>query len=403
MPPSREMLLQTDRFLGRRDIADRLARALGSGHGGQPFLFVGPDGSGKEATALELARRINCTAPDSCRDDAPCESCLKARTFQHPDIHWVGPAPAGLEDPGKSDQVRAVLEAKIANPFDRPDFAASSQILIGNPDHPGTLTIRSLMRFLRRQSFQGRWKVAVVSDAHRMNNAAANAFLKTLEEPPPASLIILTTTSTASLLPTILSRCQKVLFEPYPEGRLVEILETLAPQIDANLRAEAVRLADGNARKAMALLGPETQALRRWAEAVFTALSRGRSEVGQLAAEQLHAGALPVLDDTLDLDASRLQVSDMPARRQRALLFCETLELLFSETVACRERGDQWRPRAAAAASLVREAAAGRDTGALLADIARVERAKHEIDGNLNIGLTMAVMMQDLGTHDRPE
>ena len=67
-------------------------------------------------------------------------------------------------------------------------------------------------------------KVAVIADGHRMNPAAANAFLKTLEEPPPATVIFLLTTGSEGMLPTILSRCQKIRFEPWPEDELAGLL-----------------------------------------------------------------------------------------------------------------------------------------------------------------------------------
>ena len=393
------MPLRTHRFLGRRDIADRITKVLERDQLGQPYLLVGPEGSGKEATALEIARRVNCSQPETCTLETLCESCLKAVTFQHPDIRWIGPAPAGLEDVAKSDQVREVFDQKIANPFFQADFATSGQVLIGNPDHPGPLTVRSLIHFLRRQSFQGRWKVAVVSDAQRMNAAAANAFLKTLEEPPPGSLIFLLSTSTAGLLPTIISRCQKQVVEPYPEADLVAILAELAPDVDTATREEAARLADGNARKALALLEGETRAVRGWAEQVFAAVADGRAGRGQIAAEHLQAGTLP--PGTAPESMGKAQVTELAARRRRALMFYETLEMLLSETVACRERAAAWQPRAASAAPLVRQAAATMTTEHLLAGIARIEQAKHEIDGNLNIGLVSAVMLQELSDHAR--
>ena len=389
--------MRTHRFLGRQDIADRIVRVLQRGQAGQPYLFSGPEGSGKEATALEIARLVNCSAPADCRADALCESCRKAVTFQHPDIRWIGPAPAGLEDPGKSDLVREILDGKAANPFHVPDFTASSQVLIGNPDHPGPLTVRSVIQFLRRRSFQGRWKVAVVADCQRMNTAAANAFLKTLEEPPDASLIFMLTTGTAGMLPTILSRCQQVLFEPYPEEQMAAILDHLAADADPVRRGEAVRLADGNARRALALLDDETAALRRWAEQIYVSLGEGMTGAGQAAAEHLQAGTMPA--SVTGGDAAR--ISDLALKRRRAILFCETLAMLLAETVACRERGDRWRPRAAGAADLVRQAAMTLPVPGLLAAIARVEQAKHELGGNLNIGLVTAVMLQDVGDHVR--
>ncbi len=395
-----------DQRLGRPAIADRIVDLVENGRGGQPLLFAGPAGSGKEVTALGIARRLNCRDPEHCDPgpgDGPrsCESCQKAASFQHPDIRWLGPAPASYEDSGSSGKVRELLEAKIADPFASPEFSATSQVLIGNPEQPGPLTVRGLMQFARRQAFQGRWKVAVVADAHRMNPAAANALLKTLEEPPPATLIILLSDRPSSLLPTILSRCQKVTFEPYSAPELAVVVEELRPESDPQARADAVRLAEGDARRALALLEPETQTLQAWAEATFLALGEGRAVAGHVAAEHLNGGILPRTDEKGDLDLKKGRVDDPPRRRRRALVFCETFALLTGEMIACREQGEAWRPRLRRSAERLRTLAAGRRTSSLLDDLARIERAKHEIDGNLNLGLVMAALCEEISNHVR--
>jgi DNA polymerase-3 subunit delta' len=391
--------VRTYRFLGRPAIADRLTQLLTSDRAGQPLLLLGPEGSGKEATALEVARRINCVAPGTCRPDHPCESCQKAASFQHPDIRWLGPAPAGLEDPRRAGEVRDVLEAKMANPFHQPDFAATSQILIGKPDAPGPLTVRSLVQFLQRHSFQGRWKVAVVADAQRLNPAAGNALLKTLEEPPEASLIILLTTSTAGVLPTIVSRCQQVRFEPYPADQLAEILATLAPDAEPAVRRQASAVADGNARKAVALLQPEARAIRDWAEEVLGELAAGRALPGQTAAEALHRGAVPGLEPPgrkrgRGGDQEEGLPTGLGGNRQRALLFCETLAYLLGRALAAREAATE-DPPDPATGRLARHWSSEQ----LLAAISRTERAKHQIDGNLNLGLVLAGLLQELSGH----
>jgi DNA polymerase-3 subunit delta' len=389
-----------DQRLGRRPIADRIVRLAAEGRLGQPLLLVGPAGSGKEITALGIARRLNCVDPENCTPDHVCESCQKALSFQHPDIRWLGPAPASLEDANQARRVREILERKIAEPFAEPDYA-TSQVLIGNPEQPGPLTVRGLMQFARRQAFQGRWKVAVVADAHRMNKAAANAFLKTLEEPPPATLLMLLTDRPSSLLPTILSRCQKVAFEPYDDEQLTAILAELKGDIDAAARAEAVRLAGGDARRAVALLSPEMQELQAWSVAVYLELGEGRSLAGHIAAEHLNAGILPRTKEEGELDLKSGRVDDAASRRRRALVVCENLALLTAEVLACRERGADWQPRLASQADRLRAIAARRRTPGLLDDLARIERAKHEIDGNLNLGLVMAGLCEDLGAHAR--
>ena len=390
--------MRTYRFLGRPLLADQLTHILGDDRVGQPFLLLGPEGCGKEATALEVARRVNCADPATCRPDRPCESCQKAASFQHPDIRWFGPAPARLEDPNKAEEVRRLFEAKMANPFFQPDFAATSQVLIGKPDAPGPLTVRGLVQFLQRQRFQGRWKVAVLADAQRLNPAAGNALLKTLEEPPPGSAIFLLSTSTAGVLPTIVSRCQQVRLEPYPESDLTRILAELAPEADAALRRQAVRLAAGNARKAVALLTAEARAVRAFAEEVFEHLAAGRGLPGQLAAEMLHRGTVPGIEPDRKKGRSRGDDPDAAAAlssgRQRALLFCETLAHLIGRALS-RQAGVALAADEPGARAIERMAA-GAPGGALLAAIARVEQTKHQIDGNLNLGLVMATLLQEL-------
>ena len=114
-------------FPGRQAILDQLLHLRDADKLGQPFLLAGPEGSGKENTALEFARLINCSSPTSCCPDHLCESCTKILGFQHPDVRWIGPAPAAV----KEGEVRDLMVSKIANPFHQSPWAASSQVGIG--------------------------------------------------------------------------------------------------------------------------------------------------------------------------------------------------------------------------------------------------------------------------------
>lgn len=385
-------------FIARPEQLARLLQLRDRGRLAQPLLLVGPEGSGKEGTALEFARLLNCHGPKACRDDDPCESCAKAASFQHPDIRWIGPAPATVSDA----DARELLEQKLAQPFARSAESATSQVNIGDPEHPGPLTIRSLIRFLRVRAFQGPWKVAIVADAHRLNTAAANAFLKTLEEPPTETVIMLTSTGTEGMLPTILSRCQKLRFEPWREADLAARLE---PPADAGpgSAAWAARLAQGNARLAWDLLQPESRALAAWAGLLFTWIARGARGQAAVAADELHRGAW---SNAIEAPPARRGGSageqGAGERRARAIRLCELLNLHYSDALACREDSARWQPRFPAVADSVRHVAADRPTAALLADMARIDDAAGEIDRNLNIGLVMAVLFEGLQDHGRP-
>ena len=378
-------------FPARKTTLDLLLRIRDTDKLGQPFLLAGPAGSGKENTALEFARLLNCAGPQACTPARRCESCVKALSFQHPDIRWIGPAPAAI----KEAEVRELLAAKMENPFHHPPFASTSFVSIGDPENPGPLTIRSLIHFLRRRAFQSPYKVAIVADGQRLNQAAANAFLKTLEEPPPRTVILLLTTGTEGMLPTILSRCQKINFEPWPEDELVTVLGELTGA-DPTALAEAVRTSDGNARRALAQLEPQAEMLTRWAGQLFGWIGEGKRAMTAIAADEVHRGLMGHAVVPEGASAKGLEAKDTALRRSRAMQLCELLNLHYSDTVGHREMGEQWPARLPRAAALVADAAANRSTSSLLRDMEMIDAARGDIDRNINIGLVLAVLLEGL-------
>lgn len=161
-----------------------LKRAIAHGTLAHAYIFAGEGGIGKKTVALTLAAAVNCSAPSDDGGCGRCPSCAKMRSLSHPDIHIISPD----GDEIKIDQVRDVQAELALKPF------------------------------------EGKKKILIVDDADRMNVAAANAFLKTLEEPPGDSIIILVTAAPGSLLPTIHSRCQKISFNPLPRRVLADVL-----------------------------------------------------------------------------------------------------------------------------------------------------------------------------------
>lgn len=165
-----------------------LKRAASEGLVSHSYLFSGPDGIGKKLVANEFAKLINCQTGDSLNSDScDCSSCSKIDKGIHPDVIYV--QFEGVKSI-KVEQVREGVEERL---------------------------------FLK--SFEGKYKIVIVDEAHRMSNGAQNAFLKTLEEPPPNSVIILITSNPDSLLPTIRSRCQLIKFNPLPEELILEELK----------------------------------------------------------------------------------------------------------------------------------------------------------------------------------
>ena len=160
--------------------------------GGFPHavLLVGPPSIGKTTLALDIAAALLCVDPDPAA--RPCRSCRACRLVagdRHPDLHRLGPGGAG-------DQVK--LEATPQDP------------------RPG---VRDLVADLALSSVEGGARVALVERAHRMNEDAQNALLKTLEEPAPGVHLILCADDEDRLLPTIRSRCARIRLGTVAPGR----------------------------------------------------------------------------------------------------------------------------------------------------------------------------------------
>ncbi len=383
-------------FLGRTVVLEQLQAISAADKLGQPFLLVGPQGCGKENTALEFSRLLNCAGPDHCSAASLCESCVKTLSFQHPDVRWICPSPASVDDA----QIRRLYENKMKNPFFMPGFAATSFVRIGDPEKPGQLTIRSLIHFLRRRAFQGRYKVAIVADSHRFNPAAANAFLKTLEEPSPDTVIFLLTTSTDGMLPTILSRCQKIGFKPWSDTELTEILVTEGGA-ESQQAAQVGRMAEGNARQALALLDPAVLGLVQWSGLIFDWIHTGQRGLAAISADEIHRGTYShALDIALPKKGHRDKEKDSLAdSRGRAIRLCELLVMHYNDAMACREMGSDWVPRLPLSREVVARAATGRQTETLIEDMARIENTRREIDRNINIGISLAVLFEGLIDH----
>ncbi len=227
------------------------------------YLFSGPEGVGKYATAIELAKTLLC---ESKTDVAwnECKACRAVSALQHPGVSLVFALPVGKgETVGDGplakltpEEVAAMQEQyklKAANPYHVIALPRASEIKINS--------IREIRRDLSLTTFAGENKVIILLEAEKMNIAASNALLKTLEEPQENVLFVLTTAFPDRLLPTIRSRCQLVRFDPLSDAVIKQGLierEHVKPEKAAII----ARLSNGNYAHALRYLHTDLEERR---------------------------------------------------------------------------------------------------------------------------------------------
>jgi len=154
-----------------------LKKAIAQKRVGHAYLFSGINGAGKRTLAGEFAKALNCERADTLHDACEkCSSCLKARHASHADIIFI---------------------------------AAEGQFIRIN-------AIREIQERMKFKPLEGGWRAVIIDDADKMNDHAANALLKTLEEPSAANILILVSSRPYSLPATIISRCRHMRFNPLP-------------------------------------------------------------------------------------------------------------------------------------------------------------------------------------------
>ncbi|MBN1756020.1 DNA polymerase III subunit delta' [bacterium] len=258
--------LATPGFIGQEQVSGYFDRVFSTGKVGSGYLFEGPSGVGKFTAALEFTRRLKCSRKKE--DGTPCNECYNCRlinNLSHPDLEIVFPLPASLEKaddklgPKELQEINEAIKTKAANPYYQLKFSQAVYIRIDK--------IRELEYKLAQTSSEAGGKVAIIVDADIMTTEAANAFLKTLEEPPPEVYLILTSARPSYLLPTIRSRIQRVRFSKLPNNLILEYLKSQG--YEGSEAQVAAALSQGNLGRAFDLLSPQFIELRNKAFQMF--------------------------------------------------------------------------------------------------------------------------------------
>ncbi len=266
-------------ILGQQQAVSLLRHAIASGRIGHAYLFHGPDGVGKRAVAIEMACVLQC---DHARDTAcgACLSCIKVRELRHPDVHVLLPQP----NDATQEEVSERLLSLAKDPYATIDFnrrASGKPVSNKQAFYPIRRIRDDLYHILSLRPREGKYRIVVITQADAMKEPAANSFLKLLEEPGPETVLILTTSRTDLLLPTILSRCQRVRFGLLDESSVAAALQR-REGLEARTAQLYARMAGGSCSAALELASSSALQTERQSALQFLKHSYMRRPENQL-------------------------------------------------------------------------------------------------------------------------
>ncbi len=199
-------------IIGQNHILDHFRNAIDYGKVSHAYILNGEKGTGKKSMARLFAQALECESPD--KPCGLCHACKQCESDNHPDIKWI------------------------------------------THEKPNTISVADVREQLNGdimiKPYSGAYKVYIIDEAEKLNVAAQNAILKTIEEPPAYAVILLLTNNAATFLPTIMSRCVMLNVRPLGKEVIADYLmrKQGIPDYNAKLAAE---FADGNLGKAINL------------------------------------------------------------------------------------------------------------------------------------------------------
>jgi len=324
-----------DSLRGHVAQIEMFRRTIARGRLGQAYLLIGAEGIGKRTFAEILAQALFCETHSDAEliPCGTCPACKQMAAGAHPDFSSVRLLPNKRE---------LLIEQ-----------------FIGPPERRGK---EGLCHDLALKPMSAQRKIALIDAADKMNDAAANALLKTLEEPPHGSLILLVAANEERLLPTIRSRCQTIRFAPLKETDVAELLLELQISESREEAEQIAALSDGSLATAAELADAELLAARN---ELYRALGAKKFHSVDIAAQVM--------------DQIEAAGSDAPVQRQRAAWFIRFCVDYYRDQL-CHYSGDDPEVVEQIAASLE-----------------RVVEAQRQLDRSMSVGLCVEALFDELG------
>lgn len=279
-----------DEVIGQEDVVAHFRRAIQDQSLSHAYLFVGSEGVGKSKVARTFAATLNCPS-GGC---GICPACLKILHRTHPDVLIVEPEGNFI----LLEQIHQLLQKAVLRPIDAP------------------------------------YKVFIVEEADSLTEEAANALLKSLEEPPADLIYVLLTSHPEKLLPTIISRCQLVRFKPVSTARLEKILIEKRSLGEERARLVA-RLSGGVLGEALSLLEDEWKLQRRERVVLNIEKLAGLDVVDMLevAGVLLNEARKGVDDLKVEQKRQRQEIEELAINSSHSVHLKKTLEAKYKRQV----------------------------------------------------------------------
>jgi DNA polymerase-3 subunit delta' len=259
-----------ENILGQQRVKEILSGQIKSGKLAHAYIFMGQESVGKRLMAVELAKIVNCKTNDFLKGAigacGVCSSCEKINKNIHPDIHFV-------------------------------DFVKQAEIEDEDLDKQKVIKIETI-RYMQKEVFtkihEGKWKIFIIEPAEKMNVAAANSLLKTLEEPPENTIIILIARHKETIPKTLVSRSQVLFFQALSQD-IISTWLMLNFSLDSLRAKQIAELSEGSFENAKKLVGEkESKGLSLWHKLKTQKLYI--SEILELSKSTAKSGALECID-----------------------------------------------------------------------------------------------------------